>query len=34
MNSLFKTNPCTHKMKDLNGETIIGSFYEKGIIFE
>ena len=27
--SVLKTNPWTYKIKDLNGEKIIGSFYEK-----
>ena len=27
--SVLKTNPSTYKMKDLNGETIIGRVYEK-----
>ena len=27
--SVFKINPWTCKIKDLNGEKIIGSFYEK-----
>ena len=26
---VLKTNPWTYKIKDLPGETIIGSFYEK-----
>ena len=26
---VLKTNPWTNKIKDLNGEKIIGSFYEK-----
>ena len=29
INSVLKTNPCPYKTKDLNGEKIIGSFYEK-----
>ena len=29
INSALKTNPCTYKIKDLNGERIIGSFCEK-----
>ena len=28
INSILKTNPWTYKIKDLNGEKIIGSFYE------
>ena len=28
INSLLKTNPWTYKIKDLNGEKIIGGFYE------
>ena len=27
--SVLKTNPWTYKIKNLNGENIIGSFYEK-----
>ena len=27
--SILKTNPCTYKIKDLNGEKKIRSFYEK-----
>ena len=30
--SVFKTNPWTQKIKDLNGEKIIGSFYEKELL--
>ena len=29
IDSVLKTNPWTYKLKDLNGEKIIGSFYEK-----
>ena len=29
IDSVFKTFHCTYKIKDLNGEKIIGSFYEK-----
>ena len=29
INSVLKTNLWTYKIKDLNGEKIIGSFYEK-----
>ena len=28
----MKTNPCTYKIKDLNGEKIIASFYEKELL--
>ena len=28
----MKTNPWTYKFKDLNGEKIIGSFYEKELL--
>ena len=31
-NSGLKTNPWTYKIKDLNGEKIIGSFYEKNML--
>ena len=30
--SILKTNPWTYKIKYLNGEKIIGSFYEKRIV--
>ena len=30
--SVLKTNPWTCKIKDLNGEKIIGSFYEKELL--
>ena len=30
--SVSKTNPCTYKIKDLNGEKTIGSFYEKELL--
>ena len=30
--SVLKTNPWTFKIKDLNGEKIIGSFYEKELL--
>ena len=30
--SVLKTNPWTYKIKDLNGEKIIGSFYEKKLL--
>ena len=29
INSVLKTNPSTYKIKDLKGETIIESLYEK-----
>ena len=29
INSVLKTNPWTYKIKDLNGEKIIGKFYGK-----
>ena len=29
IDSVLKTNPWMYKLKDLNRETIIGSFYEK-----
>ena len=29
---VLKTNRCTYKIKDLNGEKIIGSFYEKELL--
>ena len=29
MDFVLKTNPRTYKIKDLNGEKIIKSFYEK-----
>ena len=32
IDSVLKTNPCTCKIKDLNGETIIASFYEKELL--
>ena len=32
INSVLKTNPWTYNLKDLNGERIIGSFYEKELI--
>ena len=31
INSVLKTNALTYKIKDLNGETIIGFFNEKSI---
>ena len=30
--SVLKTNPWTYKIKELNGETIIESFYEKELL--
>ena len=32
IDSTLKTNPWTYKVKDLNGEKIIGSFYEKELL--
>ena len=32
IDSVLKTNPWTYKIKDLNGEKIIGSFYEKKLL--
>ena len=32
IDSVSKTNPWTCKMKDVNGETIVGSFYEKELL--
>ena len=32
INSALKTNPWTYKLKDLNGEKIMGSFYEKELL--
>ena len=32
INSVLKTNPWTYKIKDLNGEKVIGSFYEKELL--
>ena len=32
INSVLKTNPCTYKIKDLDGEKIIGSFCEKELL--
>ena len=32
INSVLKTNPCTYKIKDLDGEKKIGSFYEKELL--
>ena len=33
INSVLKTNPWTYKIKDLNREKIIGSFYEKELLW-
>ena len=32
INSMLKTNPWTYKMKDLNGDKIIKSCYEKELL--
>ena len=32
IDSVLKTNSWTYKIKDLNGEKIIGSFYEKELL--
>ena len=32
INCVLKTNPWTYKVKDLNEEKIIGSFYEKELL--
>ena len=32
INSVLKTNPWTYKLKNLNGEKIKGSFYEKELL--
>ena len=32
IDSVLKTKPWTYKVKDLNRETIIGSFYEKELL--
>ena len=32
IDSVLTTNPWTYKIKDLNGEKIIGSFYEKELL--
>ena len=32
IDSLLKANHLTYKVKELNGEKIIGSFYEKGMM--
>ena len=33
IDSVLKTNPWTYKIKDLNREKIIGSFYEKELLW-
>ena len=33
IDSVLKTNPWTSKIKYLNGEKIIGSFYEKEVLW-
>ena len=32
IDSVLKTNSWTYEIKDLNGEKIIGSFYEKELL--
>ena len=32
IDSVLKTNAWTYKIKDLNGEKIIGTFYEKELL--
>ena len=32
IDSVLKINPCTCKIKDLNGQKVIGSFYEKELL--
>ena len=32
IDSVLKSNSLTYKIKDLNGEKMIGSFYEKGLL--
>ena len=32
IDSVLKTNPLTYKIKDLNAEKIMGSFYEKEML--
>ena len=32
MNFVLKANSWTHKIKDLNGEILVGSFYEKELL--
>ena len=33
IDSVLKTNAWTYKIKDLNGEKIIGTFYEKELLW-
>ena len=33
IDSVLKTNPWTYKIKDIDGEKIIGSFYEKELLW-
>ena len=33
IDSVLKTNPWTNRIKDLNGEKLIGSFYENDLFF-
>ena len=33
IDSVLKTNPWTYTIKGLNGEKIIGSFYERELLF-
>ena len=33
IDSVLKTNPWTYKIKDLNGEKIIGKFYWKELLW-
>ena len=32
VNTVLKTDPWTYKIKDLNRENVIGSFYEKELL--
>ena len=32
VNTVLKNNPWTYKIKDLNRENVIGSFYEKELL--
>ena len=32
IDSVLQTNPWTKKIENLKGETVIGSFYEKGLL--
>ena len=32
INSVLKTNPWAYRIKDLNGEKIVGSFYDKELL--